>query len=360
MVGSRAISGGELFDAGTSTSNGLLSLAGSTFRFSGAIPRVSDEVSDAGSLQVQTTAPAIDLTGANGVFETLSGLAGPGGGGDILSFENKANVDLQLRGNNETATLNATEAALGLNSIDVEQFGTGDTTNINATPSFAGIPFGGTFIDNPGPQDQVNLRANAGAVNIFGTSSTTAVLGSNDTTFSLSVTSGINGPVLVDNVGVLNIEDGGNVTTKENVKVTEFTITGTGLFGLNGSVQYQSIIPGQLTPAIFTGQLANTYTVTTSGPFASYNAQGRFVLIEDNSTTAGLNVQVDVTAFSDMDLSVVSKDPAASSLLISAPPGTGFNPFRMTSPNGFEQVFVPGAAHSTNVFYAGFDNASHS
>ena len=179
-------------------------------------------------------------------------------------------------------------------------------------------------------------------MNIFGTSSTTAVLGSNDTTFSLSVTSGINGPVLVDNVGVLNIEDGGNVTTKENVKVTESTITGTGLFGLNGSVQYRSNIPGQLTPAIFTGQLANTYTVTTSGPFSSYNAQGRFVLIEDNSTTAGLNIQVDVTAFSDMDLSVVSKDPAASSLLISAPPGTGFNPFRMTSPNGFEQVLSAG------------------
>jgi hypothetical protein len=359
VVGSRAVSGTELFDAGTATQNGLLSLAGSTFRFTGAVPRVADEVANAGSLQVQTTAPAVRLTGADGVIETLSGLAGTGGG-NILSFRGKANVDLQLRGNNETATLDATAAAQGLTSFTVEQFGGNDTVTINATPSFAGIPLGGTFVDNPGQQDLVNVRASSGPVNIFGTSSTTVILGSNATNFSQSVTSGINGLVSVANAGVLDIADGGNVTTKENVTVTESTVSGTGLFGAHGSVHYSSLTPGLLTPSIFTGQLSETYTVTTSQPGASFNSQGRAILISDASTTGGLSVHVLVNANSDLSLSLVSKDPAVSSLFISAPAGSGFNPFVMTHPTGFEQVFAPGALHSSSVFYNGFASVGHS
>jgi hypothetical protein len=360
VVGSRAITGTELFVAGTATQNGKLELAGSTFGFTAAIPRVADELANADTLQVQSIAPAIELTGTDGVIETLSGLAGTGGGGNVLSFKGKAVVDMQVRGDNATATLLATASAQGLRSFVLDQFGKRDTVNIDATPTFAGITNGNTSIEDPGTQDVVNLRASSGPVNIFGTSSTTVVLGSNDTTLSKSVTSGINGSAFVDNVGVLNIEDEGNATTKENVTVTESTITGTGLFGPGGSLQYRSVIPGQLVPAIFTGQLANTYTVTTSGPFASYNAQGRFVLIEDNSTTAGLTVTVDVTAFSDLDLSLVSKDAAASSLFISAPSGSVINPFIPPTPNGFVQVFAPGAAHTTNVGYAGFGTVHHS
>jgi hypothetical protein len=312
-------------------------------------------------VQVQTTAQTISLAGPNGVTETLSGLAGPGGGGNTFTFREKANVDLQLRGDNATASLNATLAAHGLQSFTVEQFGKNDTVNISATPSFAGIPTGGTFIDDPGQQDQVNLRASAGPVFIFGTSSTTVVLGSNDTDLSKSVTAGINGLVSVHNVGVLDIEDAGNVTTRENVTVTESTITGTGLFGPGGSLQYSSFFPGHLSPAIFTGQLANTYTVTTSSPVASFNGAGfPSILIQDNSTTAGLTVTVDLTAFSDLQLALVSKDAAASSLFISAPAGTLFSPFVPTTPEGFEQAFVPGASHSDGTFWNGFDSVHHS
>jgi hypothetical protein len=361
LQGSQAITGNDFFIAGTSTQNGLLSLGGSTFQFTGAIAKVTNDVPDSGSFQVQTTAPTVSLAGPNGVTETLSGLAGAGGGGNTLTFRDKANVDLQLRGSNETANLNATQAAQGLQSFTVEQFGTNDTVNINNTPSFAGIPFGGTYIDNPGQQDQVNLRANSGPVAIFGTSSTTVVLGSNDSDFSKSVTSGINGLVQVHNVGVLDIEDGGNTKTQEHVTVTESTIFGTGLFGPNGSLQYSSLTPGQLAPVIVTGQLHNTYTVAGSSPFASFNGAGNpSILIQDNSTTGGLSVTVDLTAATDLALSLVSKDPAASSLFISAPPGSFYLPFIMPTPEGFEQVSPPGALKASGVFYNGFDSAGHS
>jgi hypothetical protein len=361
LQGTQAIYGDNVFTAGTATQNGSLSLGGSTFQFTGAIGKVTDDVANANTLFVEASTPSVSLAGPNGVTETLSGLAGAGGGGNSLTFRGQANVDLQLRGNNETANLDATKAALGLHSFTVEQFGTNDTVNINATPTFAGIPFGGTYVDDPGQQDQVNLRANSGLVAIFGTSSTTVVLGSNDSDFSKSVTANINALVQVHNVGVLDIEDSGNKTTQEHVTVTESTIFGTGLFGPNGSLQYSSLTPGQLAPVIFTGQLHNTYTVAGSSSFASFNGAGNpSILIEDNSTTGGLSVTVDLTAATDLGLSLVSKDPAASSLFISAPPGSFYLPFIMPTPEGFEQVSPPGALKASGVFYNGFDSAGHS
>jgi hypothetical protein len=362
LQGNQAVtSGNEVFVAGSSTQKGSLAVDGSTFQFTSAIPKVTDDLPSNGTLFVETTASGVSLAGPNGVTETLSGLAGGAGAGNTLTFREKVSVDLQVLGNNATTTLNATQAAHGLQSFTVEQRGTNDTVDINAAPSFAGNPNGETLITDPGNQDVVNLRANAGPVNIFGVSSTTVVLGSNDTDFSKSVTAGINGPVSVHNVGVLNIEDAGNTKTQENVTVTESSITGTGLFGPHGSVQYSSITPGQLAPAIFTGQLANTYTVEGSSPTASFNGAGNpSILIEDNSTTAGLTVTVNLTAATDLALSLVSKDAAASSLFISAPSGSFFNPFIPPIPIGFIQVSPPGATKADGIFYEGFDNVLHS
>jgi hypothetical protein len=360
FVGSRSISGGELLDAGLSSSNGSLQLGGATFVLPPVIASITDDITDTGSLTVQSHAASVSLAGPNGITETLNGLAQPGGGGNKLTFRGKANVELQIRTDNAITKLNASQAALGLQSFTVDQFGTNDTLNINAAPSFAGTPFGGTYVDDPGTQDQVNLAANSGPVHIFGNSTTKVVLRTDPGDFSKSVTSGINGPVSVANAGELDIADGGNVKTNENIKVTESTVSGTGLFGAGGFLQYSSLIPGDLVPSIFTGQLDNTYTVKTSSPTASFNSQGLAILISDASTTGSLNVQVDLDANSDLSLSVLSNDPARSSLFISAPPGSGFSPFIMPKPEGFEQVFVPGAFHSSGVFYNGFDTAGHS
>ncbi len=367
VVGSRAVGGNETFVAGTSTQPGSLSLAGSTFHFTGAVPRVSDEVADVSPLQVQTTAPAITLTGTNGVIETLSGLAGTGGGGNILSFQGEQSVELRLGGNNETATLNATAAAKGLKSFAVTQAGTGDFVDINATPSFAGIPFGGTYVNNPGFGDHVNIGANSGLVAVFGTFSTEVILGSQIsrtvTNFGQSVTSGINGPVQLHNVGTVVIHDDGNTTTKENVTLTESSITGTGLFGPGGSVQYQYTpeFPGDReTLFLFTGQLAETYTVTGSKPGASFGP-GQ-IIINHNSPAGGLGVRADVDPFTRLDLSLSSNAPAASSLFISAASGAQFNPSVMSAPNGFEDVTFPTVSGSfgSGVNYGGFDTAGHS
>jgi hypothetical protein len=358
IVGSRAISGNEVFVAGTPSRDGTLALAGTTFTLNGGVvASVSDEVANtSGSVFVQTVAPSVNVTGTGGVTETISGLAGSNGG-NVFTFAGKSTVLLQLRGNSQTATLNATAAAQGLKNFFVQQFAANDTTRINATPGSVT-----TLIGDSGASDQVDLRANAGAVSIGGNATTTVILGSNDTNLSASVTAGIDAPVSVDidNGGLFEIADGGNVTTQEHVTLTEFSITGTGLFGLHGSVQYRSDFGVPLTPQIFTGRLANAYTVTTSAPTASYHAAGRFISILDNSTTAGLSVTVDVTAFTDLDLVVQSKDPAVSSLFFAAPPGTEFNPFRLTAPNGFEVMAPPGAAHSTDVSYTGFETAGHS
>jgi hypothetical protein len=357
VVGNRAISGFESFLAGSATQNTSLSLAGTTFQLSGAISRVADEVDNASPLILQTAAPSIDLTGTDGVIETLSGLTGTGIGGNVLSFKGIANVELETRGTNETVTLNATAAAQGLHSLSVVTGGN-STTQINATPITSGTSvFKGTFVSDFG--GQVNVAANAGTVGINGNSSTTVNLGTSPNNPSKSVTSDINAFVSIQNVGALNIYDGGNTTTKENVTLTPSSITGTGLFGPNGSVQYSSTPLGRLVPQIFAGQLHETYTVSAPNN-SSFFASGLFDRIEQDSTTGGLSVTVDVTAFTDLDLVLISKDPAASSLFISAPANTFYNPFRLTSPNGFVEVAPPGALHSTAISYTGFDTVGHS
>jgi hypothetical protein len=373
VVGNRSVAGtgvgGESFVGGTSTQDGSLALFGPNvlFDFTGAISRVSDEVPDIQPLQVQTTAPNIDLTGTNGVIETLDGLASGTGGGNILSFSGKQSVELQLRADNENATLNATAAAKGLASFGVTQFGNGDFVDINATPTFAGIPSGGTYISNSGFDDHVNLAANSGLVSISGTFSTEVILGSgisrNATNFSKSVTSGINGLVQIHQVGTIDVEDAGNAKTKENVTVTESSITGTGLFGPNGSVQYQytpEFQGDQESLFFFTGQLAETYTFTASSPTASFSP-GQ-INLTDNSSTGGLTVKADVDPFTRLSLSLSSSSPANSSLFVSAGSGANFNPSVMTAPNGFEDVTFPTVSGSTGgrVNYGGFDTVGHS
>jgi hypothetical protein len=357
IVGSRAISGSESFVAGTSTQIGSLSLAGSTFHFSGAITNVADEVPDATPLIVLTTAgPNPYVTGSDGVTETITGL----GGGNNLIFSNKATVELQTEGSDQIVALSASAAARGLRSFYVVQTGTNDATQVDTTPSTGGTSsFVSTNISDYGQQEQVIVLANAGLLNIYGNASTTVNLGGSGALPSLSVTSGIDGLVSVQNVGALNIYDGGNATTQEKVTLTPTSITGTGLFGPNGSVQYSSSLLGGLKPQIYTGQLHETYTVTAPNT-SSFDAQGLYDKIEDDSTTGGLSVIVDVTAFTDLDLDLVSKAPAASSLFIAAPPDTYYNPFILTSPSGFVGVAPLGALHTTYISYTGFDTVGHS
>jgi hypothetical protein len=208
-----------------------------------------------------------------------------------------------------------------------------------------------TRVQTLGFQDRVNVRGNSGSVSILGGSFPAVVtLGSDATDAGKSVTSGIDSDVFVFNEAELQILDGGNVTTNEQMTVTESTISGSGMFGNNSvAVHYVNTLP-----FILTGQLANSYTVASSLPGARFREP---IFIRDEFSSAGLSVKVSVDSGSGLSLSLFNKNPATGSLFISAVSGT-FNPFTPTTPNGTETVTFTGL--TSTIGYTGFDSVGHS
>jgi hypothetical protein len=195
----------------------------------------------------------------------------------------------------------------------------------------------------------VNVDANSGRVLINGTSTIVVNIG---TGLSGGVTSGIKANVTVEGAQVVRITDGGNHTTQEHVKVTEATISGTGLFGnKNVVVTYSNI--GDL--QIETGTLAETYTVAASTSSATF---ANPILIEDFSEF-GLNASVTLTARSGLNLNLDNAEitnPARASLFISAVGGT-FNPSSPITPTGSESITFPGGLTSV-VDYSNFTSVT--
>jgi hypothetical protein len=348
LHGSQGITGGEVFTAGTATQNGSISLAGSSFRFSSAFSAVGDEVPNtnpADTLFVNTTGRTVTLSGGGG-FQTLDGLASGGGGGSTLIIGNKAEVVLDVASDIALVTLKATGANPSLKGFTVDLLGSNDRVDIKATPSTVS-----TAVQAIGQFDSVDVRANAGFVNVLGNATTRVTLGSDPFNSATSLTSGINRDVVVNGAARLFIEDGGNKTTSENVKVTESTVSGTGLFGNNSVVVHYISAPLQLDP----GQLANTYTVVASHAGARFNSP---ILINDVSSSKVQNIVVDLDSGSGLNLELFDLHPATAHLFIAAPGGK-FNPTKPVTPNGKEAVSFTGGLNST-VTYFGFDTVSHS
>jgi hypothetical protein len=209
-----------------------------------------------------------------------------------------------------------------------------------------------TVVQAIGQSGTVDVRANKGFVNVLGNSTARVVLGSDPFNSATSVTSGIQRDVSVIGAGSLFIEDAGNVKTSEHVKVTETTVSGTGLFG-NSSVvvHFGATSLLQVDP----GQLANTYTVAGSHAGARFSSA---INIKDVSSSKVQNIVVDVDSRSGLNLSMFDESPANAHLFISAPGGK-FNPVKPVTPDGKETVTFPGGLTST-VTYFGFANVSHS
>jgi hypothetical protein len=350
LVGSQPLTfnGNETYIGGNGTVSSALELGGlgagaPVFGFSSAISSVTDDLT-AGQLIVETQSQAVSLVGANGQSQTLKGLAGTGAGGSTLTFHGKGGIVLELESNNATATLNATAAAIGEQDFQVLVFGNTDHVNINATPRNVStlVEVDGAF--GGGQNDLVLVAGNSGAVQVQGDGSTIVDLGTSDT--DTSVTSGINANVKVAAVNQLLILNGGNVSTLEQVRVTESTISGTGLFGNNAvTLTYEAVAEVD----IFTGQDAR-YTVAASQPGATF---GDLINILDESTKASLGVNVVLDSGSDLRLGVVNANPGPSDALsIDAVNGT-FNPNPPTPTAGTEQVtFASG--FTSLVFYNGF------
>jgi hypothetical protein len=346
LVGSRPVDTDRYF-AGAAGAVGSLSAGGVIFTFTSAIGSVTDDLT-ATQFSVEAPGQTVTLLG-NGGSETLKGLAGSGGGGNNLTFHGKTDVILELRSANATADLDAAAGALKLSEFDVLMDGSLDQVNINATP--AAVTTHVVTTAGPKLETFVTLFANAGPVSINGNGTTTVALEStgleND-----SVTSGIKNNVFVEGVDFLDLSDGGNATTQENITVTESTISGTGLFGNNSVVlTYQAV--NSLT--ILAGRLVENYTVTESRPGATFGTQ---IAIDNNNTgTAGLNIRVNVDAGSGLFLATDTNSPAESSLVVSAPPTASFSPPVGSIPMGTENITFPGGLTST-VIYSGYDSVT--
>jgi hypothetical protein len=191
-----------------------------------------------------------------------------------LTFSNKNTVTLDTT-SNQSVVLGATAGAAGERFFDVNVIDVpfnaiapnltpgANEVDIQATPSTVA-----TSVAADGTGQVVNLRANSGHVTISGNSSTTVDLGENAAD-GLPTTAGINANVLVTGVGKLQVSDNGNNTTQENVRVTESTIRGSGLFGNSAvTLTYRNTT----TVVLNTGQLADTYTVAASSSLASFSS----------------------------------------------------------------------------------------
>jgi hypothetical protein len=345
LFGSVTVNGGEEYIVGgTAATKSSLLLGGSTILFNSAIGTVKDTVTITGPLQVATTDPNATLVGSNGVTQTLFDL-GPGGGGTLI-YSNKIIVEVDQFGANASVNLNATARAAGEKLFTVNLHGANDGAPILATPNNVA-----TSVDAIGQNDGVSVNASSGPVFITGNSSTSALLG---TGFGLDgITSGILANVSVQGVGSLTITNSDNGSRQENVKVTESTVSGTGLFGKNTVVVAYSNI-GSL--QINTGQLADTYTIAGSKPGATF--ANPIEIVDDSEV--GLNVSVTLTARSGLDLNLDNAEvgnPAPASLFISALGGT-FNPNVPVTPTGSETVTFPGGLTSV-VEYTNFTSVTN-
>jgi hypothetical protein len=342
LFGTQALSGSEEYGAATAAAGGVASVGvgNALFTFTNAIASVTDDLTVT-QLVVQAPGQAVSLAGPNGHTETLKGLAGPGGAGNNLTFRGKAGVLLDLNSDNAVANLNAFQSALGLSFFQVNVFGNKDTVNINTTPGNVT-----TQVEVARQFDNVNLAGNLGPVGINGDGTTVVTLGTNNVDSSKSVTAGIRNNVFVEGANALQVLDGGNATTQENMTVTETTIKGTGMFGSSSVVvTYQDINIVD----IETGRLANTYAVTHSNtriPFVG------FLSINDDFSNAGMTVQVGVDSNSGLSLGLFNQNPANGTLSVSAPGGT-YSPGTGTTPGGSENILFASGLTSA-VQYSGF------
>jgi hypothetical protein len=280
--------------------------------FTSAIGSVTDLAKTTTSLVAESFGSSVTLSGTNGVTQKLSGLS-DGGAGDTLTFSNKDVVELEMLSDNATVTLNATAAAAGEQTFDVSLQGSDQLVSINATPKTM------TTKVTTANAATVNLFANSGPVSIQGDPTATHVtLGQG--TGSTSVTSGIKANVSVEGVKTLIISDADNTTTRENVTVTESTIKGTGLFG-NSSVEVTFSKVQNLD--INTGALA-------SGLPEAYTIEGsHFTTAIDilDGAKVWLNVQVNLTASSDLNLNVQNGEgePVGTAAVDVDAPGATFD-----------------------------------
>lgn len=358
LAGSRGISGGETYigagviSAGVVRSQTELSVDNLTFTVGSAVGRVNDLFAITGDLDVQASGTNVLLTGANGATQTLTGLSS--GGGNVLAYAGKNVIKLEEDAPNARVTLAATlfdspnpagiDGATDL-VFQVNMHGANDTTDIAATPSNVTTEVN-TIVAPVTNAASVLLSGNAGAVLVEGNAGTQMAVGKPLSTGGSS-TSAIQADVNVIGVGALTISDSGNAVTPENVTVTPTTISGSGLFGNSGvKLFYSGVGPDGV--SIFTGKLADQYTVTGDGFDTPVS------ITSDSSVSFRADVFVDPK--SDLELFLFhGATPESKSVLDIHPTDVKVKISHV--PNGVADVFA-GDVLTSQIFFNGFDKVS--
>jgi hypothetical protein len=313
LQGSQTINGGETYVAGGATSTpGEVLLGNVTFKFDSSVGGVFDSIPITGTLDVQTSGTGVLLNSLPNYGSGEQQLFGMGAAGGFLEFSNKPMITLEEYAPNATIFLDTTTAASGEKLFEVNMHGAGDTTTVDMTPSGVRTDVV-SYIAPVANNASVAVWGNRGPVDIGGNSSTQVSIGY-PLGNGLYVTRGILADVTVAGAAALAMQDSGNVSTPENVKVTESTITGNGLFGSNGVTLFYSSV-AEL--SLVTGQRADTYTVAPSVPGAAFTSR---IDIADISSDRFI-VGVFVDSGSNLNLHLYSDSTQTDSELTIHPGG---------------------------------------
>jgi hypothetical protein len=337
LAGSRGIAGNETYVAGgASFTPGEVLVDNLTFTLHNAIAWVNDFFQITGTLDVQTSGSNVVLSGSSGVTQMLSGMGF--GGGDTLTYANKPTVVLDEYGANANVLLAATVPAVSENLFTVQMHGAGDSTTIAATPSnvFTEVRAEIAPVAN---QASVYLRGNAGGVAVTGNSSTFLSVGQ-PLTNGLFSTKGIQANVTAVGVGTMFLSDSGNVSTQENVTVTESTISGFGLFGNNGvKLFYQNVG----TVNLVTGQDGADYTVAGSHKGAKFASKINLTYFSTLLANVPIRADVYVDSGSQLNLQLYNLTTQQGTVLDVHTTG---NPSLPGTPSGTVYVSFPGVPNS--------------
>jgi len=345
LQGSVPVNGGEIYVAGgVASTPGTIFLANVTYTLHSNINQVFDDLPITGNFDVQTSGSGVQLATNSNNFEQSLFAMGVGGG-DLLNFSNKPQVTLEEYAANASVFLDAMTAATGENNFTVRLHGAGDSATIDSTPN--------NVVTNV--STRVAPVANNATVAVWGDFAPVFVNGTPTTGVSIgyplnstgTITKGINANVSVVTAGYLVVNDMGNVTSAENVTVTDNSIYGTGLFGNNNAEITYGFVS---TLDLIAGQMANTYTVEPSVSNAAFTSN---ITILSNSTYS-FTVYVGVNSSSDLNLTLFNEQPKAATKLSVLANGGSLN-FEGTHPNGVVDAIFAGLATS-EISYNGFTN----
>jgi hypothetical protein len=342
LTGSRTVAGNETFAAGgMSGAFGTILLDNLVFSLKNTSTGVFDSLPITGTLDVPTFGahPQLVSYGPGGQ-NYFSGLAASGGAGNYFAFSNIPTVVVDAYAANAGVFLDNPDAAVGEHYFTVNMRYTGQTTTMNQTPKDVT-----TVVNSDASNTNAALWGNFGPVIIDGNSSTAVNIGYPFSSTG-TITSGIEANVTVEGGASMIVNNSGNTKTFENVKVTEQSISGSGLFGSNNvTLQYGGI----RAVSILTGQLADGYTIAPS----SANAVFFGTLTISSTSSWAFHVNVAVNAASDLNLTLFNQRPQLGVLDVTAIGGVV--DFPGTNPSGTIGVLFGGKATS-HISYFGFND----